>query len=364
MSETDEDSGFLEPLEDELEDMRRAVRIESKLYSYPADFPLQVLHEKIDSGEIDFPPFQRKYVWTKEKASMLIDSFMRRLPVPPVYLFTTSKGTLLVVDGQQRLRTIKRFFEDRWEDGEEFELVLADDNPLNNKRFQDLDEADQKKLKNAVMRSMVIEPKSGRYDNAMYDIFERLNTGGMLLMPQEIRNCVYHGALNDSIIRLNRLADWRTIVGTAEEDKRLRDVELILRGVALSNLGKDIGPEPPLRYKPSMKQFLNDFMKTMQDPSKEWVGDMESTFTTTARLIVKTLGETPFHVTRAMRAPTYDAVFVAFAKHPESIPPDIKERYELLKADADFKKYTEERPTGAKSVNGRLDLAEKVLFGG
>ncbi len=363
MSESDEDSGFLEANEDEQADAGKALRIESKLYTYPADFPLQVLHEKIDSNEIQFPPFQRKYVWTKEKASMLIDSFMRRLPVPPVYLFTTTEGTLLVVDGQQRLRTIKRFFENNWEDGE-FELVLADENPLSSKRFKDLDQVEQKKLKNAVMRSIVIEPKSGRYDNAMYDIFERLNTGGMLLMPQEIRNCVYHGPLNDSFTKLNKLADWRKIIGRNNEDKRLRDIELILRGVALYNLGKEIGDDPPFRYKPSMKQFLNDFMKTMQSPTNEWIGDMESMFTTTARLILTTLGETPFHVKRAMRAPTYDAVFVAFAKHPQAIPPDIVRRYESLKANDEFKSYTEERPTGAKSVNGRLELAERVLFGG
>jgi len=363
MPEPIDDRDFLEPIEEEIEEADRAIRIESKLYSYPADFTLEVLNEKIGKKEIVVPPFQRNYVWSKEKASMLIDSFLRRLPVPPVYLFATNEDNLLIVDGHQRLLTIRRFLEGTWENGEEFKLVLDQEHPFNEKRFEDLDSANQKRFKNSVMRAMVIEPKEGKYANAMYDIFQRLNTGGVLLMPQEIRNCVYHGELNDSFKNLNKIADWRKVIGEPEEDKRLRDIELVLRGIALSYVGQRVGSFDPLKYRPSMKEFLNNFMEEMQNPSKEWLSNVESLFTTTIRLILTALGENPFRVRVAMNAPTYDAVFVAFAKHLGKIPPDIKERYEWLKNENDFQLLTKDRPTSAKSVNGRIEIAQRVLFG-
>lgn len=364
LSQSHEDLDFVEFSEDEKEDSEKASRVATKLYTYPADFTLELLKDKLNSGEIQVPPFQRNYVWTKQKASMLIDSFMRRLPVPPVYLFAQDDNTLLIVDGHQRLITIKRFFEDKWENAEGFKLTLDDKHPFNNKAFQDMGEADQKRFKNTTMRAMVVEPKEPQYSAAMYDIFQRLNTGGVLLMPQEIRNCVYHGKLNDTLNELNKSADWRRIVGEDKEDLRRRDVELVLRGIALSHIGRKVGDIDPWKYYPSMKEFLNDFMDHMQNPEEDWLSDLKSQFATTVRLILKTLGEQPFHLRKGkMNAPTYDAVFVAYSRHLESIPKNIKNRYDRLKDDMDFKLLTEDRPTGTGSVNGRIEMTERALFG-
>ncbi len=364
MSQIEENEDFREFNEDEKEDAEKATRVVTKLFTYPADFTLQILKDKLVSGEIEVPPFQRNYVWTKEKASMLVDSFMRRLPVPPVYLFAEDDNTLLIVDGQQRLITIKRFFENKWEGEEDFKLILDEGNPLNGKGFGDLDEVEQKRFKNTVMRAVVVEPKEPEFASAMYDIFERLNTGGVLLLPQEIRNCVYHGKLNDTINKLNKSPDWRKLIGEAEQDRRKRDVELILRGIALSQIGREVGAVKKLSYYPSMKQFLNDFMKQMQNPPPDWLSDVESSFTNTVKLILKNLGEQPFHLRKGkMNAPTYDAVFASYTRHSEKIPKNIKDRYELLKQDFDFRGFTEDRPTGTKSVNGRIEIAERILFG-
>lgn len=354
----------VELTKDELLDEQKPVRPESKLYSYPADFTLEVLSSKLEDGEIVVPPFQRRYVWTLEKASMLIESFLRSLPVPPVYLFTTDDGKLLIVDGHQRLQTIRRFFDGTWSDGEDFKLLLDETSDWNGKSFHELPPAQQRKIKVSVMRTYIIEKKEGSTDNAMYDMFQRLNTGGVLLTPQEIRNCVYHGPLNDALLKLNSSHDWRLIVGSDEADRRQRDVELILRGLALGHIGKKLPEQDEaLHYKPSLRDFLDSFMKTMQNPTNEWLDDASKLFSDTISRILEGLGERPFHLRRSMNAPTYDAVFVAFARSPRVKPESIKTKYERLKANNEFRDFTEERPTGTASVNGRIELAERILFG-
>jgi len=364
LSEDESEQSFIEPNEDEEEDAKKDTKIETELYSFPADFTLELITNKIAKGEIQVPEFQRNFVWKKEKASMLIDSFIRRLPVPPVYLFVQKDGILIVIDGHQRLMTVKRFFEEKWTESEEFELTLDSSNPLNGKKFGDFSRDQQNQLKNWVLRAIVIEPKKEEYRDAMYTIFSRLNTGGVNLMPQEIRNSTFHGSFNNAMKALNKLPDWRSIVGQPEEDTRMRDVELILRGLALYHIGRPVSGNLNLEYYPSLKQFLNDFMKANQDPSHEWLENIESLFTTTTRIIHKTLGEQPFHLRRGrMNAPTFDSVFVAFARHYDSVPRDISTRFAELKEIKEFKEFTEDRPTGSKSVNGRIEIAESVLFG-
>ena len=359
---TKQDEDITEFVEDEEEDQEKPIEIDSRLYAYAADFTLEVLDSKLRSEEIVIPPFQRKYVWNQIAASRLIESFMRTLPIPPIYLFTTPENKLWVVDGHQRLITIKRFFENIWEEDEEFKLVLDDTNELNGKSYQSLSDTEQRKFKNAVLRAVIVELRAGNSDEALYDMFERLNTGGTLLKPQEIRNCVYHGSLNDTLHKLNKNTDWRKILGTEVEDKRQRDTELILRGITLYHIGQKINGSI-LEYKPSLKNFLNDFMKVNQNPNEASLNNIEKLFLDTTKSIVGTLGEKPFHLRRAMNAATFDAVFVAYARHLNSIPADIKQRYEKLKSNISFRGYTEERPTGVKSVNDRIDIAEKILFG-
>ncbi|MDG6922590.1 MAG: DUF262 domain-containing protein [Nitrososphaerota archaeon] len=359
--ETSFDEVVLEEIKGEKEDEEKLRRSKSKLYSYPADFTLEVLIEKLHHNEIKLPEFQRRYIWTKEKASGLIESFLLSLPVPPVYLFTRKDGTLLIIDGHQRLQSILRYFDNRWEGESGFKLDLGEESELNNKSFTDLSASDQKRLKNSVMRAVVIEPLESS-DDAMYDMFQRLNTGGVLLTPQEIRNSVYHGKFNDLLLRLNLDKNWRMVFGKPTEDNRMRDVELILRGIALCHVGTKVNGDI-LKYRSSMKSFLNDFMEANQNADEKWLDATRLLFTRTVEQITDDLGEQPFHLRRLMNAPTYDAVFVAFARHLDKIPGDIKSRYQKLKDIRAFQELTGYRPTSETSVNGRMEIAEKVLFG-
>jgi hypothetical protein len=357
-----QEDDFVEPVKDEKEDQEKSIRVDNKLYTYSADFTLEVLVTKLNSGEVYVPPFQRKYVWDRAGASKLIESFMRNLPIPPVYLFTNPENKYLIIDGHQRLITVKRFLEKIWEGQEEFRLILNEESEFNNKTYGDFSETEQRRFKNCVLRAVILEPKVERSDEALYDMFERLNTGGNLLKPQEIRNCVYHGKFNDALYSLNKLPEWRKIIGVTPEDNRQRDVELILRGITLYHLGETIDGGV-FNYKPSLKAFLNNFMKTNQNSDEAWITGTRTLFTNTVKEILRTLDEKPFHLRRAMNAAAFDAVFVAYARNLKAIPSNIKQRYEKLKMMSAFRDYTEDRPTSEKSVNGRIALAEKTLFG-
>jgi uncharacterized protein with ParB-like and HNH nuclease domain len=170
--------------------------------AYPADLTLNTIKEMWDNKDIVIPEFQRNFVWTIEQSSLLIESFLLGLPVPQIFLYVDDKNKNLVIDGQQRILSII-FYLDGYFGSETihgrrqvFRLHGLDErSPYANKKFTDLDEASQRKLKfNSVLRAINIKQLNPKEENtSVYHIFERLNTGGTPLKPQEIRNCVFLG---------------------------------------------------------------------------------------------------------------------------------------------------------------------------
>src|SRR5262249_11349370 len=138
-----------------------------EVVTYPADYTLEVLVGKLQGddrkpSEIQIPGFQRKFVWSQAQASKLIESFLLGLPVPPVFLFTTAENIQMVVDGQQRLKSIGYFFEGYF--GSEtggrrpvFRLTgLNERSPYLGQTFKDLETKNPialRKLKDSVLRA-------------------------------------------------------------------------------------------------------------------------------------------------------------------------------------------------------------------
>src|SRR5712692_859544 len=112
---------FTEPIESELADHDAALR-SYEVLTYPADFTLELLVGKWNKGEINIAQGQRKFVWNQAKASKLVESFLIGLPVPPIYFYQDKDdNNLLVVDGQQRLKSIAYFFSGKFGDPEDIE---------------------------------------------------------------------------------------------------------------------------------------------------------------------------------------------------------------------------------------------------
>ena len=199
-----------------------------RVYTQPYDLVVDSLLDQIKGGTIflrpisERPSFQRRYVWSNQLASRLIESILLNIPVPPCYLSQNEDFELDVIDGQQRLFSIYRFLENQ------FALtglgVLED---LIGKRFHQLPQKIQRQLKTYTLRLVAITNES--HPEIKFDVFQRLNTNTVPLNAQELRNCVYRGKLNDLLQDAVDYAPWLKILGKRSADKRMRDEELVLR---------------------------------------------------------------------------------------------------------------------------------------
>lgn len=360
----DVDSGGIERIESEVED--REISLPTfEILTYPADYTLEVLVDKYTRGQIQIPSFQRKFVWSQVQASKLIESFLLGLPVPAIFLYTEpSTNRLLVVDGQQRLKAVAYFMEGYF--GEEqnerrpvFRLKGLDANsPFLGRTYSELKQADEPtylRLNDAVLRAFVIKQLDPADNTSIYHVFERLNTGGTFLTAQEIRNCVRHGPFNDALIRFNGYPAWRRIFGSDQPERRMRDVELILRFLALSTAAS--------LYEKPMKDFLNRVMDRERFADEARLAAFEQLFRGTCDAVNQHLGARPFHLRAGLNAAAFDAVFTTIGEGLSAIPGDLPQRYDLLKADPEFRELTSSATTDKETVIRRLRLARDRLLG-
>lgn len=335
--------------------------LEYDIAVFPADFTLEVLYQKWKNNEILMPKFQRAFVWTQDQSSLLIDSFMMGLPIPPIFLHVLPSNKYNVIDGRQRLESIFYFFDGFFGEhdasGRRRVFTLAGVNPRSrwaDKTYAQFSEEDKRKLKNSILRAMVVrqlQPREG--DTSIFYIFERLNTGGTSLLDQEVRNCVYQGKLNDLLKELNEYPNWRRILGKPRLDSRQRDVQLILRYLALFHRG----PE----YSKPMREFLNRFMSMNLNPQEHFVAVERQRFQTTCDRIVELLGDRPFNPSGALNASVFDGIFVAFAKNL-TVPSNLRARLAEYRSSEDFINLTSYATSDTDTVRRRLETAERVLF--
>lgn len=259
----------------------------------PNDFNILTIYSFIEAGSVKIPGFQRNYVWDIGRASKLIESLILGLPVPQVFLYEMARNDFLVIDGQQRLMSIYYFLKQRFprrdkrselrtifdDNGkipdeilhddtyfENFRLKLVETLPAHSNRFKGLGYATLGTYKTQfdlrTIRNVIIKQNSpSGDDSSMYEVFNRLNTGGINLRPQEIRMSMYHSAFYDMLYKANSDTDWRLMVGDEEPDLHLKDVEILLRGFALLIDGGN--------YAPSMVKFLNQFSRKSRNHTKD-----------------------------------------------------------------------------------------------
>ncbi len=276
--------------------------------SYPSDFTLAGIAQMFKDGDIEIPDFQREFVWTIKQSSLLIDSFLCGLPVPSVFFYVNEKNKNLVIDGQQRILSVVYFMEGYFGDEstqgkrQVFRLTgLNEKSPYFNKRFVDLEESDQRKLKQSVLRAVNIRQVNPAGEGtSAYHIFERLNTGGTPLKSQEIRNTVFRGPLSLKLKEANKDANWRRILGKKPLDKHQRDVEVLLRLFALTGATD--------KYEKPMKEFLNSTMKRHVKADTKRAAAFFEDFPKVTELVASALGEKPFHLRGPLNASALDAV--------------------------------------------------------
>lgn len=333
-----------------------------EIAAYPADYTLSVISEMWDNGDIIVPAFQRKFVWTIKQSSLLIESLLMGLPVPQAFFYVDPDSRNLVIDGLQRLLSIVYYFQGYF--GEEsyqgkktvFRLTgLSEKSPYSKLTYAELSDADQRKLKNRVLRVINIRQLGPRDDDtSAYHIFERLNTGGTPLTSQEIRHCVYHGPLVELLSKLNSTPSWRKIIGKTSLDKHQKDIELILRVLSFATRSD--------KYEKPMKEFLNKTMALDRKALSPAVRRFSSSFAKVCDLVVSVLGERPFNPSGRINASALDSVLGVLLAHDDVLPSDLKARYEALFNDVDFKETLSVSTSDAAVVRKRLAVVRKHLI--
>ena len=209
------------------------------------------------------------------------------------------------------------------------------------------------RLDDSVLRAVIVEQLFPDDNTSIFQIFQRLNSGGTTLQPQEIRNCIYQGELNNLLLELNQNKAWRKIINLPSPDKRLRDIELILRFLALYKHYET--------YKKPMKDFLSNFMKDYLNQLEE-IEQFREIFEITVSSINEKLDSPPFRVKSGLNTAIFDSIMVAFAQNYEIIPLDIRYRHQLLLKDEEYLDVVYKFTTDEKFVKQRIEIAKRKLF--
>ena len=330
--------------------------------SYGADPDVRGLVDRINKDDIIIPSFQRAYVWKQPDASSFIESLLLGLPVPGIFLATEKESNkLMVIDGQQRLRSLQffynGFFDPKPNEEKKKIFKLIEVQPqFEGQTYETLTDKDKRRLDNAIIHATIVkqeEPRDG--DTSIYHIFYRLNAAGMILKPQEIRRAAFHGPLLDKITELNSHIAWRDIFGKV--NKRLKDEELILRFLALYFDAN--------RYEKPMEEFLNSFASRNIKPSEEFLKEVKKVFIDTIDVADKALGVKAFRVVRAVNAAVFDSIMVGIARRLKQGQitdfDSLRQLYEELMKKTDYLKATSKGTSDEAAVALRLDLATKAF---
>ena len=313
------------------------------------------------------PDFQRKFVWTLQQSSRFIESMLLDVPIPSLMFYQDANSKQLVVDGQQRIKSIIYFVGDENINLEDipkeeynrykFKLTgLSENSKYEGKSFEELDETDKLNLLYARPLDVnLIVLNNPDNLSSIYYIFERLNTGGTPLKPQEIRNCICAGKFNDFLLDLNEYPTWRKFFNDSNAIDHFQDVELILRFFALYDRIE--------QYNRPMKDYLTEYMKNMKNiPDEDKIAKKEL-FISTIESVYLHLGSRAFRPNNGINSSVFDSVMLAFAKNRNNIPPDIKDKYDRLCTNKEYIKYCGQSSGDNSSVRYRIQMANDYLFG-
>ena len=350
-----------EVLEEEaLDDDEIAPLVSYEVSSYGADPEVEVLVNLLNRGDIYIPPFQRDYVWNQPEASRFIESLLLGLPVPGIFLAVDpASGKQIVIDGQQRLKTLQFFFDGVFnpkpDDASQRVFSLIKVQPhYEGRTFKTLDENDRIRLQTSIIHATVVKQlEPSEEDTSLYHIFERLNSSGRRLTDQEMRIALFHGKLIEKIKEINLHVTWRTAFGRIHS--RLKDQELILRFFAFY--------ESFHAYSRPMGEFLNRYASSHRYPTEERLEQLASIFSRTIYCFSESVGPKPFRLTTTLNAAIYDSCMVGLAHRlsdtdkPSPDKPSIAKAYHNLLNSESYLEAVSRSTADEAFVRRRMDIA-------
>ena len=223
------------------------------------DIQLQELLRMLESDQITIAPaYQRQFRWDTERCSQLIESLILGIPIPNLFMATNEDNTWEAVDGVQRLSAIVKFAgSDELREKLKLASALALEglkkvDRFNGLQFRDLPQTIQQHIRTRPLKVVTLNDKSDKV--VRFDLFERLNTGGVSLSSQEIRDCVYQGPFAEKLDELAATSDFRTVVKLTNRQMKDGTIEeCVLRFFSYLERYK--------KFDHSVTDFLNDYMK-------------------------------------------------------------------------------------------------------
>ena len=348
------------------------------------NFFLPQLKDLVDGREILNlrPEYQRRLRWSRKQKSLLIESLLLNIPVPPVFFYESESARYEVMDGQQRINAIYQFQKN------DFSLSgLEELNFLNGKRYRDLPPKvkrgmDRASLSATVLLKETIQPEDDPYQVRRY-VFERLNTGGKRLNAQEMRNSIYQGTLNEAIIDLSRVDTFCQVFGIplyTETDENefyenparqknslystMRDCEIVLRCLALV---KTSG------IKGSMKSILDSYMKNNRVVDDATIDEMKRKFVDGCDFWVETMKSDAFKLPpnannrRRVSVALFDASMAAIIRQHGRIDQlkanaaSLREQILEVVNNPDNEDLVVGRLNTSKAIKDRIGLIANVL---
>ncbi len=342
------------------------------IYVENKPFSISTIMELIKDGDLEVTPnFQRHFVWDKTRQSKLIESILLGLPLPSIYLSQYPDGRLTIVDGLQRITTIRRFMEDK--------LVLCNleyFTECNDKTYSELKAVlpllQYRRFRQTQIMCFVIDYRS---PNALkFDLFRRLNTGGKTLNDQEIRNCLSRPALQKLLMDMVATDEFKKATNRSLKDTRMAAQESALRFIYFYNQYSDVNPIGS--YNGEMRDVLDDYVEILNRQSKEELKPYIDIFKNSMQMAYDLFGESTFrkidiHGKKkySINRPLMLAVSVLLARHYDDYKDKVSEGAtlttelgRLLAKNIKLTKMITTSTTHKASINYTFDTLKKELF--
>lgn len=370
-------------MENKIKNLEKQITDErARLSTDRMDISFGELINMYKAGELVIrPEYQRLFRWTRNQKTMLIESILLGIPVPPVFVAEDGNGIWELVDGLQRVSTIISFFgeldeqllgitmekdmeEEPIEDEESNvnKWVLESGSLINDLEGFDVDTLPKKYIINIKRAVCRVEILRGESNTAMkYELFKRLNSGGSKLTPQEIRNAIYRGIdpkVNTLTEELSKNQDFKALVSlSTQKKKELYDQELVLRFIAFLNKVDEVNS--------NTEAFLDKFMENAVKDHDFNANYYKDIFTKVIKMLKEVCGDLVFRNERNAFVPAYyEGIMIGIAQNIEKYemnPQLIQEKVTLLKKDNDFKKYSGSASNSRSRVKNRLTRANKIF---
>lgn len=317
------------------------------------------------------PEYQRRLVWDKKKKSLFIESLLMNVPIPPVFLYEYDLSRYEVMDGQQRLNAIIEFYNN--------ELVLTGLNtwsPLNGKRRSDCPPIIRRGLDRRRLSATVLVAEArvgGRLPfDVRREVFERLNTGGQHLNPQELRNALYPGAFNKLLIDLASTKIFRSLWDIPAKGKELSENTLYRRMIDCELVLRFFAFRQPSKIKGSVRSMLDSCMREYEAISAPDSRALGTQFRTRINLAQAIFGSQAFCLAEGdgrakLSPPLYDAIMVSLDRLWDARAALKKNKHRIISAlgreleRPSVYELIVARANTANAIRGRIRVIERVL---